>query len=175
MVSGVSVTTGSGLSKGFTLLELIVVILILSIGMGLLVPQFTSGILANEKKVFLRRLHAALQEARNSALLASRPVYLEFNIQTGSGNEYCYLTEAKNDALEYGVSRRIQVPDYIDIVDIIINERHITTGEVKFIVFPNGLNTRGIINCKDGKNYFHITIKPFARMEVANGKVEISR
>ena len=164
--------TSTNTPAGFTLLELIVVIMILTIGMGLLVPQFTSGIFANEKKVFLRRLHAALQEARNTALLTSRPAYLTFNIHTGSGNEYFFIVQDNNDDISAKLPKKIYVPDYIDVVNIITTQQpHVTSGEITFIFLPNGLNSSGIINCKDGDSYFHITIKPFARMEIASGKL----
>jgi len=158
--------------KGFTLIELVVVILILSIGLGFLAPKISSGLFVNEKKSFLRKLHGALQEARNQAMLSGGPVSLTFQLKTGVGREYFWLNTHNQDTNPKREPQKISVPEHLDIVSIITPKGvPETSGPVKFIFLPNGLNLSGIINFKDDENYFHIIIKPFARMEVASGKV----
>ena len=158
-------------NRGFTLLEIIVVILILSIGLIIIVPQFSSGIFVNEKRLFLRRLYAAIHKARNIAMLKNTSVSLTFYLQTGKGGEYFLLSSSTQNRTK---ESKIDVPKSIDIINILNpNGRVQTSGKIKFIFLPNGLNSEGIINCSDGKNYFHITIKPFARMKIASGKVSL--
>ena len=63
-------------SPGFTLIELAVVVLILSIGLGLTLPMVKAGLMGNDFKAALRRLQGIVSEARYQAVMQRKPLTL---------------------------------------------------------------------------------------------------
>jgi len=69
--------------KGFTLLELAVVLLLLTVVLGLVLPEASSLLTDSDLRTSSRRVAGAVAEARNEALLGGR--LWELAIDLGSG------------------------------------------------------------------------------------------
>jgi general secretion pathway protein H len=143
---------------GFTLLEIILVMLIMAIGMTIVVPAIEGGFTSREVNRAARRLYSIMHHLRGEAVASGRPTLLRINqhdntIETVGGGRWDALSER---AVIESVRGAIAAGE--DLWDI------------RF--FPNGSNTGGAVvlaNRDDrSRNRFLVTLDPLV------GTVEIS-
>ncbi|AMB86064.1 type II secretion system protein GspH [Pseudomonas agarici] len=73
-----------GATRGFTLLEMLVVILIISIGTSLLAHSVTGGLDNARERQAKRELSLALRSVRSQAVLSGQPTTLHFDLRRDS-------------------------------------------------------------------------------------------
>lgn len=67
-------------NPGFTLIELIIVLFILTLVLGVVTPRVVSGLYGNTQKSVLRKLSNAVTYARNQAILQGQPWLLRLDL-----------------------------------------------------------------------------------------------
>ncbi len=156
--------------RGFTLIELMVVLVLLSIMLAFSIPRFRTTILDDPLKQAARQLISLIREARQRAAVSDLGCYLEFDIEGGAIKLFCPVPtrtigdeEADDDgAGEDGPMLSITVPEPVAIESIFAadNER-LSTGTAVLWINRRGLMEPSIINLSDGDETVGLRVSPF--------------
>jgi len=114
--------------RGFTLVELVVVLAILALAYGLIAPSIGGVIAQGDLRVGQRELTAALREARSLAVTDARDVRFVLDGAAGS-----YGVGPQRHALARGMALAAAVPE----------SRRLSTRVAVIDFFPDGTSTGG--------------------------------
>jgi general secretion pathway protein H len=143
-------------SHGFTLLELVLVLLLLGVSSLIVIPNIEKGIQNREVKGSALALAAVARDLRSRALYDGIPRQLVLNVPQNS-----YRVER---------DREVQFPPGVKFVEIEGGEM-LEGGARQFLFFPNGSSHGGEIALSDGRHLFRYSI----RLEPLTGKIAVSR
>lgn len=165
--AGTSINTPG--NRGFTLIELAMVLAIIVIVFGLIVPRFSGFLGSAELGSTARILAGTARAVHNEAARRGMEIVLHFNLDR---NEYwATYKEGKGIDVELGgmLLKKRSLPEGIKFKDIVLHNKYVTSqGEVSLVFSPLGRVGRTVIHLEDkaGK-VFTIRIKPY------NGQVEV--
>ena len=118
--------------RGFTLVEILVVMLVMLLVYGLLPPLFSSGVSGTELKSAARQLAAGLRKARSTAISTRRETVLALDVERRrfelSGDKQVYRLPAQVDLSLFTAQSELS------------SEK---TGSIRF--YPDGSSTGGRI------------------------------
>jgi general secretion pathway protein H len=143
------------LNKGFTLLELIVVLFIVVLGFAAIGINLSSGNDSAELKVTARDIVSALRYARGQALISHQETTITLNLVK---NSYTVSSRAK----VYAIPKAIKVT--VVTAQSEINDEGV--GNIRF--FADGSSTGGRINLSRGNAAWQIDINWLT------GKIELN-
>ncbi|MGE5852946.1 MAG: prepilin-type N-terminal cleavage/methylation domain-containing protein [Deltaproteobacteria bacterium] len=141
---------------GFTLLELILVLLLIGVSMMIVLPNIQKGLEDREVRLSALRLAATARDLRSRALSDGQAKQLEINL---ADNNYrvARLTE-------------VQLPPEVRFVGIEGGET-LDRGSKRFYFFPNGSSLGGEIVLADEQK----SISYLIRFEALTGRIEVLR
>ncbi len=114
--------------RGFTLLELIVVMMLMALGVSLITTSLGRGLGRQQPKAFVQQFVSLCRQARSQALAGGRPVFL-----TIDGEERRCLLDDRKPGLK--------IPDIMKIeVDNRVSSYHAKVG-YQIVFFPDGSST----------------------------------
>jgi prepilin-type N-terminal cleavage/methylation domain-containing protein len=148
---------------GFTLLELLVVLVLIVIIVGVTVPRFGMDLLNDPLKKSTRDLVYLIKGARERALTVSGGAMLSIDISAGEFS----LTNPDPQAGAIGqqdepVSRTIELPDTITILSVFAGDGdRPATGPVEIWFSPQGMAGPFIVNLTDGSSVMGVDYSPF--------------
>ncbi len=140
-----SMSSGLNKSKGFTLLELMIVLFIVVLGFSVVGVSLSSGNDATTLKAASRDIVSALRFARGEALISHQEMTVNFDLTQNT----------------YRVSRRDKIyaiPKSIGVT-LVTAKRELTgkgMGSVRF--FPDGSSTGGRVTLKKNKSSWQLDI-----------------
>lgn len=132
------------LNKGFTLLELIVVLFIVVLGFAAIGINLSSGNDATELKVAARDIVSALRFARGQALISHQETTVTLDL-------------AENTYTVSGREKVYSIPKAIDIT-VVTAQSELTEGSASIRFFADGSSTGGRITLELGKAAWKIDI-----------------
>jgi general secretion pathway protein H len=142
-------------NRGFTLLELMLVLLLLGVSMAIVLPNIDKGLNDREVRVSALSLAAVARDLRSRALFDGVPQELAVNLPQNS-----YLVAQ---------SREVHLPP--DVKFVTIDGGQTMDRDVKkFYFFPNGSSLGGTIVLSGEKSVSYLV-----RLEALTGRVEVSR
>ena len=149
-------TLPAGKGDGFTLLELILVLLLIGVSMMIVLPNIQKGLEDREVRLSALRLAAAARDLRSRALSDGQAKQLEINL-------------AENN---YRVARlaEVRLPPEVRFVSIDGGET-LDRGSKRFYFFPNGSSLDGKIVLADEQK----SISYLVRLEALTGRIEVLR
>jgi general secretion pathway protein H len=151
------VTSAVGKSnQGFSLFELILVLVLLGVGLALVLPNLDRGLQDREVRRTALGLAAAARELRSRALLDGVPQRLVLDLPRNS-----YLVARSNE---------VRLPPDISFASVNGGES-VDRDQKNFYFFPNGSILGGEIVVADGAK----AISYLIRLEALTGKVEVAR
>ncbi len=131
--------------SGFTLIELIVVIFIISLATALIMPSFW-GTEKTAVKTEARHISSALRYIYDEAVAKKQIYVLDINL-----DEESWGFKSKNE------SRRFEIKDNVEIRDVIIpSHGEISRGEVIIEFGPMGPDEPIIVHLKKGESEYTI-------------------
>ena len=134
-----------GKSRGFTLLELMVVLVIITL-MIALVPPLISGLGGfTELKGASRRLAAGLRSARNQAVLKQHEAVLSLDLEQRHFN-------VTGNTREFSLPRDVDIKLYTARSELLDESR----GSIRF--FPDGSSTGGHITLSNGRVEYTVNV-----------------
>lgn len=142
-------------NRGFTLIELVLVLLLIGVSMIIVLPNIDKGLQDREVRVTALGLAAAARDLRSRALFDGVPQELLLNVPQNS-----YLAAQ---------SAEVRLPPEVKFIAV-------EGGEVvdrdirKFYFFPNGSTLGGEILIGGEKSASYLV-----RLEALTGKVEVTR
>jgi len=148
-------------SNGFTLLELVIVLVIIGISLGYVGPRLFTGFSSSNLDKASRDIMAVIQFARSTALTQHKTHYLHFDIDQSWVGVYP-LPETSGIVPEMIIQR--ELPKGVSITGIkspYQNEKE--QGSMDLKVTPEGIVEQGVIYLEGsfGKIYT-LMIKPFS-------------
>ena len=130
--------------KGFTLLELIIVLFITVLGFSVIGLNLSSGNEATKLKAAARDIVSALRFARGQALISHQETTVTIDL---AGNTY---TVSQRDKV-------YSIPEEIDVT-LVTAQSEINEGLASVRFFPDGSSTGGRITLEWGKVSWRIDI-----------------
>ena len=134
--------------RGFTLLELIVVMLLMALGVSLITTSLGRGIGRRRPKAFVQQLVSLCRQARSQALSNAKPVSLTID---GDARR-CWLDDRK-PGLKIPDIIRIEVEDRVFTYD--------SQAAYQIIFFPDGSSTGDrLVFSVDGRPMAFLRLDP---------------
>ena len=131
-------------TSGFTLIELIVVILLMTILLGFAIPAFKGDILTGSQETVARELMAAVKKLKIAALHRQCVHTLHLNLDQGR----LWVTQ-QTKANDQGDPARLsdwELPNSTRIAQVRFpGEREIRSGTVEIRFYPQGYSDRAIV------------------------------
>ena len=143
--SQIFVPANLGLNKGFTLLELTVVLFIVVLGFSVIGINLSSGNDSAELKVAARDIVSALRFARGQALMSHQEIVVTFDL---SENTY---TVNGRDKVFY-------IPETVDLTVVTAQSEIIGKGLGSIRFFADGSSTGGRVTLERAKAAWQIDI-----------------
>ncbi len=132
-------------SRGFTLLELLVVLAIMTLAITLVAPLVSSAMPGVAIKSAARELTAGLRLARSRAIAQNREIVFRLDVQ---GRRYTVGMRGKVREL----------PDDIDISFLTARSEQFSDSAANVRFFPDGGSTGGRIRLSHGKREFTVLV-----------------
>jgi len=148
-------------NSGFTLIELIVVITLISIMLFFSLPRFQVGILADNTKKVSRWIMTKVRVLKAAAAGDQKRYALNVNIDN---NSFWVTTETMSaEELQHAEQNRYRLPAGINIIDIEFPTKgKISTGHAEIRFYKNNYSDKALIHIEDDDNrQFSFLIEPF--------------
>jgi prepilin-type N-terminal cleavage/methylation domain-containing protein len=147
-------------NRGYTLIELTVVVLIVGILLSITVPRIRDTLLNDDLKVATRRFVGAVRELRNESVRERTDWILHIDLNQPAFWSYTADTTAeKKEELR---KKAVRLPEGIRIADVRQVDAAIKTeGEVFIRFFKGGYMTPTVIRLAKGEQTLILVFHPF--------------
>ncbi len=145
---------------GFTLMELIVVMALLSIMLIFSVPRFHETLFLDESKTGSRWMIGKIQSLKEAAVRNQRNYTLHFDLDT---DHYWETDDSMPDEdIEDAAMQTEPLPDGLKIADIEFPVRgKVSAGRTDITFYKNGYSDKALIHVQEGESYVSYAIEPF--------------
>jgi prepilin-type N-terminal cleavage/methylation domain-containing protein len=146
--------------KGFTLLELLVVMLLITIVFAITVPRLDSSLLQDPRKKTTRWIINSIEDLRAAAVEKQKTLVLVIDMD---GNRMWPADADMDEEAQAAASDKAFVlPGGVKIVDVRFpHKERVSTGTVKISFYPGGYSDQAIINMEDNdEQHFACRIEP---------------
>jgi prepilin-type N-terminal cleavage/methylation domain-containing protein len=165
-------TTGRRSDGGYTLLELIVVIVIVGVVLTVALPVMRDTLLDDGLDKAVRRLQGAARELRNDAVREQVDELLHLDLDRGSywvtGSD---MTPEKRDAMK---DQEVKLPDGVVFAGVthLLSEKQ-TEGETSITFFRKGYTQPAVVHLAKGDREVDLVFQPFGgALEMQGGEGE---
>jgi prepilin-type N-terminal cleavage/methylation domain-containing protein len=146
--------------SGFTLIEIVVVISLLSITLLFVVPRFPSSLIIDDSKKTSRWIIANVQTLKESAVRDQQLYTLHISLD----NKRLWITnESMNDdELQSAQREGFQLPGNVRVLDVEYpNNKIISFGQAKIDFYRKGYSDRAMIHVADVEKRLSFQIESF--------------
>lgn len=165
--------------QGFTLIEVAVVLLLITIILGLAIPRLHGQFFSNDLGRTTRMIGGLAQEARLSAMREGKTYGME--IDPSQHHLRVFRDEVLVDGSTKKTSSReikaVKIPDSVTITDIWISGNGKVRGQVDLYFSPKGRADHAIIHLQDAKgDQVSLVIEPFLdRVKSVPGYLDVDQ
>jgi general secretion pathway protein H len=142
--------------RGFSLLELVLVLLLIGVSMLIVLPNIARGLQEREVRTSALGLAAAARNLRSRALFDGEPQQLVINLPQNS--------------YRVARSREVRLPGEVRFISVEGGEA-VDRDSKRFYFYPNGSGLGGEIVLADGEK----SISYLIRLEALTGRIEVAR
>jgi prepilin-type N-terminal cleavage/methylation domain-containing protein len=149
--------------SGFTLIEVMVVVVLLGIAMAVVAPRISRSMFASDIKLATRQLGALVQVTRDRAVRSHRQYRLNYDLNTGELWVTYVAPSGEVVEDERTLVRRRRWPGRIRLVDVLTQfqgRRREDTSEVFTVFLPSGFIERSLLHVTDGDQRYTLVIDP---------------
>jgi prepilin-type N-terminal cleavage/methylation domain-containing protein len=145
---------------GFTLMELIVVMALLTIMLVFSVPRFHETLFLDESKTGSRWIIGKIQSLKEASVRNQRNYTLHFDLDT---DHYWETDDSMPDQdIEDAAMQTKPLPEGLKIADIEFPVRgKVSSGRTDITFYKNGYSDKALIHAQDGESYVSYLIEPF--------------
>lgn len=153
----------TGPTKGYTLIELTVVIFLIGLMFALAIPRFRSAILTDNLKTTVRKMVGTIRELRNEAIREHKDHALYFDLES---NLFWIISATMSEEERMLAHKKaFSIPKGVRIMDICFKGRgKIMTGETAIRFNKKGYVQQSIIHLgSEDDREFTLILNPFLR------------
>jgi general secretion pathway protein H len=143
-------------SRGFSLLELVLVLLLIGVSMLIVLPNIAKGLQDHEVRSSALGLAAVARDLRSRALFDGEPHQL--------------VLDASRNSYRIARTTEVSLPGDVRFLSVDGGER-LDRDRTRFYFYPNGSSLGGEIRLAGGEQ----AISYLIRMEALTGRIEVSR
>jgi len=159
-----------GNKKGYTSIELILVVILIGLIITLTIPRFRSAILTDDLKATARRIVGTINELRNEAIRKHTAYILHFDLE--SNRFWFNSSDMTEEEQAFARKNAATIPKGVRIIDVLFkNDRKMVSGEISIRFTRKGYVQQSIIHLgsKDGR-VFSLVLNPFLRRVKVTGQ-----
>jgi type II secretion system protein H len=147
--------------NGYTLIELIVVIVIIGLVMTLMVPQFREAVLTDNLKSTVRKMVGLLKTIREDAIRDQRPYDLRFDLE--SNRFWVDSPKMSEEERALAHEQASSFPSDVRILDVwTVSDGKKTAGETRIRFTSKGYVQQSAIHLgSDDDRLFTLVLSPF--------------
>lgn len=148
-------------NNGFTLIELIVVISLISIMLFFFIPGFNNAVLPDNKKEAARLIISTVKELRHRSIRTQKLFFLNISLDT---NRIWVSNESMDREEFYNAEEKgYQLSDNVEVLDLEYPEKgKISSGVADICFYKNGYSDKVFIHIEDNdNNRISLLIEPF--------------
>ena len=158
-----------GWGSGFTLIELIVVITLISIMLSFTVPRFKKVVFSDDRTVLSRWITVKVPALKDKAVREQKRYILHVGFNPGR----MWVTDASltDEEIDLASENGFKVPDSFSLLDVeYMDERKISAGRADIHFYERGYSEKALIHiADDDQNPMTFIIEPFlTRVKLVN-------
>jgi general secretion pathway protein H len=160
-------------NKGYTLIELAVVVLIIGLMLTFAVPRVRDVLREDGLKTAARQLTGAVKELRNEAVREQVDYVLHLDLNNSAFWRYSVdMTPEKKDELK---NLSVRLPDGVKIADMYhVGEAKRSDGEAQIRFFKKGYVQPTVIHLSQGEMSYTVIIHPLlAQVKVHDRYIDV--
>jgi len=136
---------GTSGSRGFTFIEITMVLLILALFLSLSVPRLVSFVSSGKLENSVSRLSVYIEHLRDLSIYRQEALILHCNLDTGK----FWVTKRDGEASDSVLLRPLSFPESVKVAGIIVNnEKKVIDGEAEIAFYPGGKAKPSLIYLK---------------------------
>ena len=149
------------LSKGFTLIELVIVVTIIAITVGYAAPRLFTGFTTSGLDQATRDLSAIVQYTQSQAVKRHKPYYVRFDFDEDLVGMYA---KPEGSGLEPELEKKIKLPDGVSLQGVKSPyQPKKEQGRIEIAVTSEGIVEPAVIYLEGSQNkVYTLEIKPFS-------------
>lgn len=158
--------------SGFTLVELLVVIVVIGLSMGMVAPRLAPDLFRTDFDAAARRLSGTMSSARSRAMLSGEPWAMTFDLDADAyWIQPALLGAERGDAV-----RRVRLPEGVSVRWLEIGQRgRLLSGQNMLEFRPMGMTQPAVICLESDEGAVWIRVKPFnAHLEVHGEEFDLA-
>lgn len=166
------------MNRGFTLIELTVVLALSGLVALLVMPRFYEGLFSGGMKSTIRELSLAIESLRSESSITRRPHRLYFDLKKGTYWPAVMEGSGEFVKISTAVLSERHLPKGISFRDIVIpREGKVKEGESSMNFLPSGVTEEVLIHLEsDEGEVYTLSVMPLTgRMRIYDRYVEVVR
>jgi prepilin-type N-terminal cleavage/methylation domain-containing protein len=167
------VSRRNGPSKGFTLLELMIVMAIISIVLGYAAPRIITSLTNSDIDVAQRMLEGLYLNTKSFAVNQHKPCYIQYDIDNKTVGFY---PVPESSGKEPELEKKIKLPGSIEIKGVkTMNQPKKEQGKADIKVNTDGIIEKSLIYLEgSGDKIYTLEVKPFSgKFKVHDSYIEM--
>ena len=154
-------SNNSKFASGFTLIELIVVISLISMMLFLALPRLQSTLLFDSRKKAARWIIASVRSLRENALRGQKSFVLVVDLESQS--LWATTEKSPEEEIESAKLNEFLLPENLKIIDVAYPLKgKVSSGQTEIRFYKKGYSDKALIHLEDDdNNQFTLAIEPF--------------
>ena len=147
--------------SGYTLIELVVVVALISIMLFLTIPRLQNAVLINDTKKTIRWIIGTTQTLKENAFRQQKRFVLHLDL--GAQHMWVSNETSSEEELEQAQNSAYAIPSGVKLLDVVFADRDkVVYGQAKIYFYKKGYSDKVLIHIEDDDNQpVSLLIEPF--------------